>query len=135
MELINTADATPPAGHYSQAVRANGFVFVSGQLGFLAPAQAGAKPQLAAGASAQTEEALRSVKAILTAAGASFHGCQRHGVHPGYRVVGRGQPGLRTRLWRSPAGAGSRAHARTALRRAGRDQRGRGGCPGLIRRL
>ena len=32
MELINTSDATPPAGHYSQAVRANGLVFVSGQL-------------------------------------------------------------------------------------------------------
>ncbi|EJO30497.1 RidA family protein [Achromobacter marplatensis] len=72
MELINTPDATPPAGHYSQAVRANGFVFVSGQLGFRAPAQAGAKPQLADGASAQTEEALRSVKAILAAADASL---------------------------------------------------------------
>ncbi|MFY0480221.1 RidA family protein [Achromobacter marplatensis] len=72
MELIHTPDATPPAGHYSQAVRANGFVFVSGQLGFLAPAQAGVKPQLATGACAQTVEALRSVNAILTAAGASL---------------------------------------------------------------
>lgn len=72
MDLINTPDATPPAGHYSQAVRANGFVFVSGQLGFLPPAQAGVKPQLAAGASGQTVEALRSVKAILEAAGASM---------------------------------------------------------------
>ena len=28
MELINTSDATPPAGHYSQAVRANGLSLI-----------------------------------------------------------------------------------------------------------
>ncbi|WMD21397.1 Rid family hydrolase [Achromobacter seleniivolatilans] len=72
MELISTPHATPPAGHYAQAVRANGFVFVSGQLGFLPPAEAGARPQLALGASAQTEQAMRSVQAILEAAGASL---------------------------------------------------------------
>lgn len=72
MELISTPHATPPAGHYSQAVRANGFVFVSGQLGFLAPAEAGARPLLAMGASAQTEQAMRSVQAILEAAGTSL---------------------------------------------------------------
>lgn len=72
MDTIHTPHATPPAGHYSQAVRANGFVFVSGQLGFLPPAQPGERPQLAQGAAAQTEAALRSVAAILQAAGASL---------------------------------------------------------------
>lgn len=72
MEIIHTPEATPPAGHYSQAVRANGFVFVSGQLGFLPPAGPGGRPELAAGAAAQTREALRSVRAILEAAGSAL---------------------------------------------------------------
>lgn len=72
MDLIHTLHATPPAGHYSQAVRANGFVFVSGQLGFLPAASPGERPQLAQGVAAQTEAALRSVAAILQAAGASM---------------------------------------------------------------
>ncbi|EHK67477.1 RidA family protein [Achromobacter arsenitoxydans] len=72
MDIIHTPDATPPAGHYSQAVRANGFVFVSGQLGFLPPVEPGAKPVLAQGAAEQTRESLRSVQAILDAAGSSL---------------------------------------------------------------
>ena len=72
MDLIHTPHATPPAGHYSQAVRANGFVFVSGQLGFLPAASPGERPQLAQGVAAQTEAALRSVAAILQAAVASM---------------------------------------------------------------
>jgi len=72
MEMIHTHKATPPAGHYSQAVRANGFVFVSGQLGFLPPAAPGERPVLAGGAAGQTREALRSVRAILEAAGSSL---------------------------------------------------------------
>ena len=72
MDLIHTPHATPPAGHYSQAVRANGFVFVSGQLGFLPAARPGERPQLAQGVAAQTEAALRSMAAILQAAGASM---------------------------------------------------------------
>ncbi|MGE8658889.1 MAG: RidA family protein [Achromobacter sp.] len=72
MDIIDTPDATAPAGHYSQAVRANGFVFVSGQLGFLPPARPGERPQLAQGVAAQTEAALDSLAAILRAAGASM---------------------------------------------------------------
>lgn len=72
METLYTPHATPPAGHYSQAVRANGFIFVSGQLGFLPPARPGERPQLAQGVAAQTEAALRSLAAILEAAGASM---------------------------------------------------------------
>lgn len=33
MDLISTDQAARPFGHYSQAVNANGFVFVSGLLG------------------------------------------------------------------------------------------------------
>lgn len=72
MQIIHTPKATPPAGHYSQAVRANGFVFVSGQLGFLPPAAPGDRPALASGAADQAREALRSVQAILEAAGSSL---------------------------------------------------------------
>ncbi|WP_368930153.1 RidA family protein [Achromobacter xylosoxidans] len=72
MDIISTPHATPPAGHYSQAVRANGFVFVSGQLGFLSPVQPGEPPRLAQGVAAQTEAALRSLAAILQAAGTSM---------------------------------------------------------------
>jgi reactive intermediate/imine deaminase len=32
MEFISTPEAPPPGGHYSQAVRAGNFVFVSGML-------------------------------------------------------------------------------------------------------
>ena len=53
-------------------MRANGFVFVSGQLGFLAPAGPGARPVLAQGAAAQAEAALRSMEAILLAADSSL---------------------------------------------------------------
>ncbi|MEN4918823.1 Rid family hydrolase [Achromobacter spanius] len=72
MQIIHTPKATPPAGHYSQAVRANGFVFVSGQLGFLPPAAPGDRPALASGAADQAREALRSVQAILETAGSSL---------------------------------------------------------------
>ncbi|MNT43312.1 Enamine/imine deaminase [compost metagenome] len=53
-------------------MRANGFVFVSGQLGFLPPAAPGDRPALASGAADQAREALRSVQAILEAAGSSL---------------------------------------------------------------
>lgn len=72
MQFIQTHDATPPAGHYSQAVCVNGFVFVSGQLGFLPPAGPGLRPVLASGAAEQTRQALRSVQAILEAAGSAL---------------------------------------------------------------
>ncbi|WP_214327717.1 Rid family detoxifying hydrolase [Nonomuraea sediminis] len=63
-----SADAAPPAiGPYSQAVVANGFVFCSGTVG-IDPATGA----LGEGIEAQTEQALRNLNAILTAAGASL---------------------------------------------------------------
>jgi 2-iminobutanoate/2-iminopropanoate deaminase len=69
--MIRTAvftDTAPAAlGPYSQAIVANGFVFCSGTPG-IDPATGSP----ADGIEAQTEQALRNLDAILTAAGASM---------------------------------------------------------------
>ena len=70
MKLIETPDAPRPAGHYSQAVVANGFVFVSGQI----PVKPGGKPTEVAGLTMheQTRQCLRNIKTILEASGSSM---------------------------------------------------------------
>jgi 2-iminobutanoate/2-iminopropanoate deaminase len=69
--MIRTAvstEAAPPAlGPYSQAIVAGGFVFCSGTPGIDPVTGA-----LADGIEAQTEQAMRNLDAILTAAGASL---------------------------------------------------------------
>lgn len=65
---IETDQAPPPGGHYSQAVVANGFVFVSGQL----PIKPGGGHEIPAGIEAQTRQALSNVDAILRAANSSL---------------------------------------------------------------
>jgi 2-iminobutanoate/2-iminopropanoate deaminase len=64
-----TTDLGPKAiGPYSQAVRANGFVFVSGQIALDPRTQ-----ELVSGEiTAQTERVLENVKGILQAAGSSL---------------------------------------------------------------
>lgn len=61
-------DAAPTAiGPYSQGIRAGGFVFTAGQVG--------AEPStgdLADGISAQADQALRNLAAVLAAAGTGF---------------------------------------------------------------
>jgi 2-iminobutanoate/2-iminopropanoate deaminase len=64
---VSTPNAPPAIGPYSQAIVANGFVFCSGTAG-IDPAT-GAAP---AGIEEQTEQALRNLDAVLTAAGASL---------------------------------------------------------------
>jgi 2-iminobutanoate/2-iminopropanoate deaminase len=64
IKTIETAQAPPPGGHYSQAVVANGFVFVSGQL----PIKPGGGHEIPVGIEAQTRQALSNVDAILRAA-------------------------------------------------------------------
>jgi 2-iminobutanoate/2-iminopropanoate deaminase len=67
-EIISTQRGPKAIGPYSQAVKANGFVFVSGQVAF-DPATG----QLVEGDIArQTERVLESLKAILEAAGSSL---------------------------------------------------------------
>ena len=67
MEAVATSEAPAALGAYSQAVKANGFVFVSGQLG-IDPAT-GKMPE---GVEAQAKQSLANVEALLTAAGATF---------------------------------------------------------------
>ena len=66
-KVISTTKAPAAVGPYSQAIRANGFVFVSGQLG-LDPATG----KLVEGVEAQAERSLENMGAILAEAGLSF---------------------------------------------------------------
>jgi 2-iminobutanoate/2-iminopropanoate deaminase len=64
-EIIKT-DAAPAAiGPYSQAVRAGGFVFASGQI----PLDSATMQFVAGGVAEQTEQVLKNLQAVLAAAG------------------------------------------------------------------
>ena len=63
-EIISTTGAPGAIGPYSQGVKANGMLFVSGQLP-LDPATGA----LAEGVQAQTHQALKNLKAVLQEAG------------------------------------------------------------------
>jgi 2-iminobutanoate/2-iminopropanoate deaminase len=69
-QVVRTEDAPAPfqGAPYSQAIKANGFVFVSGQLA-LVP---GAKELVPGGITEQTEQVLKNLGAILEASGSSF---------------------------------------------------------------
>jgi 2-iminobutanoate/2-iminopropanoate deaminase len=67
-EIISTEKGPKAIGPYSQAVRANGFVFISGQ-GALDPAS-GALVE--GGIAEQTARALENLKGIVEAAGSSL---------------------------------------------------------------
>jgi 2-iminobutanoate/2-iminopropanoate deaminase len=67
-EVIATDRGPKAIGPYSQAIRANGFLFVSGQIPFDPATQ-----QLVAGdVQAQTERVLENLKGIVEAAGSSL---------------------------------------------------------------
>ena len=66
-ETINSTAAPAAIGPYSQAIRAGGFVFTSGQIG-LDPSTG----KLVEGIEAQTHRVLTNLRAVLAAAGASF---------------------------------------------------------------
>ena len=66
-KVIATTKAPGAIGPYSQAIEANGMVFISGQLP-INPAT-GEMPE---GVSAQTDQSLKNLEAILNAAGCSF---------------------------------------------------------------
>jgi 2-iminobutanoate/2-iminopropanoate deaminase len=69
-QVVRTENAPAPfqGAPYSQAIRANGFVFVSGQLA-LVP---GEKELVPGGITEQTEQVLTNLSAILEAAGSSL---------------------------------------------------------------
>lgn len=67
-EVISTEDAPRALGPYSQAIRANGFVFLSGQVA-IDPATGYV---VEGGVTQQTERVIENLKAVLEAAGSSL---------------------------------------------------------------
>lgn len=67
-ESIRTEKGPPPIGPYSQAIRANGFVFVSGMI----PLDPQTGELAGSDAAAQAERALQNLGAVLEGAGLSF---------------------------------------------------------------
>lgn len=68
MHTVLTENAPGPAGHYSQAVVANGIVYVSGQL----PIDPAATERTVGPIEEQAAQALRNVRAVLEAAGSDL---------------------------------------------------------------
>jgi 2-iminobutanoate/2-iminopropanoate deaminase len=67
-EIIETKEAPDPIGPYSQAVRANGFVFVSGQI----PVRADDGSVVPGDIAIQTHQVMKNLGAILQAAGSGL---------------------------------------------------------------
>lgn len=67
-ETVETKSAPSPIGPYSQAIRANGFLFVSGQIA-MDPATGGI---VSGGIAEQTRQVMNNLSAILEAAGSGL---------------------------------------------------------------
>jgi len=67
-EVIATNDGPKAIGPYSQAIKANGFLFVSGQI----PVDPATQQLIGGDAAAQTDRVLQNLAAILKAAGSSL---------------------------------------------------------------
>ena len=73
---ISSPELAPPVGPFSQAIQADGFLYVSGQV-----AQDPATGKLVEGGIvAETERVLQNLSAVLKAAGKSFDDVVRAGV-------------------------------------------------------
>ena len=68
IETIATDRGPKAIGPYSQAIRANGFVFLSGQI----PLDPKTQQVVEGDAAAQTERVLENLKAVVEAAGSSL---------------------------------------------------------------
>ena len=68
MNVIYTKDSPRPAGHYSQAVEEQGFVFLSGMLPDIASVDPSARDFIG-----QSEAVLRQCQAVLAQAGCKFN--------------------------------------------------------------
>jgi 2-iminobutanoate/2-iminopropanoate deaminase len=75
-EVISTPNAPAAIGPYSQAIRANGFLFISGQI----PVNPATQQLVEGGVAAQTEQVLHNLEAILKAAGSGLDKVVRTGV-------------------------------------------------------
>jgi 2-iminobutanoate/2-iminopropanoate deaminase len=67
-EVVSTPNAPGAIGPYSQAIKANGFVFISGQV----PIDPATGTIVSGGIEQQTEQVLKNLAAILAAAGSSW---------------------------------------------------------------
>ncbi len=67
-KIINTNDAPRAIGPYSQAVEANGFLFVSGQV----PVNPSTGKIVEGGIAEQTEQVVKNIGAILAKAGLTY---------------------------------------------------------------
>jgi 2-iminobutanoate/2-iminopropanoate deaminase len=67
MNIIHAKDAPRPAGHYSQAIEARGFVCLSGMLPDIASVDPAARDF-----AGQSEAVLRQCQAVLAQAGCTF---------------------------------------------------------------
>jgi 2-iminobutanoate/2-iminopropanoate deaminase len=68
-DIVLTDRGPKPIGPYSQAVRTNGFLFVSGQI----PIDPKTGEMIGGDIAAQTERVLENLKGILGAAGSNLH--------------------------------------------------------------
>jgi 2-iminobutanoate/2-iminopropanoate deaminase len=67
-QIINTNNAPAPIGPYNQSVKANGFLFISGQIAIV-PATGDLEMS---SIEAETHQVMNNLKAILTEAGTDF---------------------------------------------------------------
>jgi 2-iminobutanoate/2-iminopropanoate deaminase len=75
-DVIATDEAPKAIGPYSQAIKANGFVFVSGQI----PIDPATQQLIEGDVAVQTERVLKNLSAILKAAGSSLQNVVKAGV-------------------------------------------------------
>jgi 2-iminobutanoate/2-iminopropanoate deaminase len=68
-DVIATDHGPKAIGPYSQAIRANGFVFISGQI----PLDPKTQQMVEGDIASQTERVIENLKGILEAAGSSLH--------------------------------------------------------------
>jgi 2-iminobutanoate/2-iminopropanoate deaminase len=76
-EVVATSNAPQAIGPYSQAIRANGFIFVSGQIGLNPVTQ----KVVEGGVAEQTEQVIANLEAILKAAGSGLDKIVRTSVY------------------------------------------------------
>ncbi len=76
MEFIVTENAPGAIGPYSQAVKANGFVFTAGQIAL----DPGTMEIVDGDVTAQTEQVMKNLSAVLEAAGTSLANVVKTGV-------------------------------------------------------
>ena len=68
-QIVSTPLAPKAIGPYSQAVRANGFVFLSGQI----PLDPATGQMIEGDVVAQTKRVMENLEAVLAASGTAFH--------------------------------------------------------------